>query len=353
MVNTAMPGSGRGKSPGAAENTDAWSPTPFSLYCLCLQLPAGPVPESARWSASTVRFEPARLTAPQFPSLGRGCCWHSSPLSPSRRSLRPVYGMSCSSRVWLGDEGSPGWQRPVPSEKALATGPRDSHWNGFPHPPSTQPFSREAKWAGRSRWIRFLKNTGSHMWQDSSDMGSEPAGTWSGLVSSGPAGSSHYPGGTLQAHEATPRKVTRSGRLSCVCLSQTDYLTLRGPTPPARAESCSRPPCPINHLFIRFEAYSCSFATSSPTCRGASRGRHPHSCTKAIRLLLHGNKLGRLEIPPASALELAAMAHPSPPTPRSAGRAGIHPCLCALQPTLPVRGDEIQSLGCLLGACKH
>lgn len=62
-------------------------------------------------------------------------------------------------------------------------------------------------------------------------MGSEPAGTWSGPVSSGPAGSSHYPGGTLQALDATPRKVTGSGRLPCVCLSQTD-LTLRGPTPP-------------------------------------------------------------------------------------------------------------------------
>lgn len=45
-------------------------------------------------------------------------------------------------------------------------------------------------------------------------------------------------------------------------------------------ECCLQPPCPINHLFIQFEDYSCSFATSSPTCHGVSRGRHPQAVLK-------------------------------------------------------------------------
>lgn len=48
--------------------------------------------ESARWSASTVCFEPARLTAPQFQSLGRGC-WLAQ--------LTPVSQPSVNlARVW-------------------------------------------------------------------------------------------------------------------------------------------------------------------------------------------------------------------------------------------------------------
>lgn len=85
-------------------------------------------------------------------------------------------------------------------------------------------------------------------------------------------------------------------------------------------ECCLQPPCPINHLFIQFEDYSCSFATSSPTCHGVSRGRHPHGCVKAIPLLLHGNKLGRLETPLVHAHELDANPHPSPALHRSSGR---------------------------------
>lgn len=90
-------------------------------------------------------------------------------------------------------------------------------------------------------------------------------------------------------------------------------------------ECCLQPPCPINHLFIQFEDYSCSFATSSPTCHGTSRGRHPHSCIKAIQLLLHGNKLGSLEIPPASAPEQNVTPTRAPTHPAgAAGRGSLH-----------------------------
>lgn len=109
--------------------------------------------------------------------------------------------------------------------------------------------------------------------------------------------------------------------MAALCVSLPDGLSHFAGPHAARTERCLRPPCPINHLFIQFEDYSCSFATSSPTCHGASRGRHPHSCIKAIQLLLHGNKLGRLEIPPASALAPRVNSHPSPPAPRER-RAG-------------------------------
>lgn len=153
-------------------------------------------------------------------------------------------------------------------------------------------------------------------------MGSEPAGTWSGLVSSGPAGAVTSSGQAPQAHDATAWKVTRIQWLHCVCVSHRLIISFCWAPRCQNTECCLRPPCPINHLFIQFEDYSCSFATSSPTCHGASRGRHPHSCIKAIQLLLHGNKLGRLEIPPASARELDVNSHPSPPTHRSGRQAG-------------------------------
>lgn len=79
--------------------------------------------------------------------------------------------------------------------------------------------------------------------------------------------------------------------LHCVCLSQTDYLILLGPTLPEHRALFTASVLDQS-LIHMVEDYGCSFATSSPTCRGASLGRHPHSCAKAIQLLLHGNSWG-------------------------------------------------------------
>lgn len=96
------------------------------------------------------------------------------------------------------------------------------------------------------------------------------------------------------------------------------------------SECCLQPPCPINHLFIQFEDYSCSFATSSPTCHGASQGRHPHSCIKAIQLLLHGNKLGGMEpYQPCSQAGCELPPEPTCPT----GGAGVGIFISTLVPS--------------------
>lgn len=107
----------------------------------------------------------------------------------------------------------------------------------------------------------------------------------------GPQEAAVSSGQTPGGRDAAQWKVTGPRRLHCVCLSQTDYLILLGPTLPEHRALFTASVLDQS-LIHMVEDYGCSFATSSPTCRGASLGRHPHSCVKAIQLLLHGNSWG-------------------------------------------------------------
>lgn len=109
-------------------------------------------------------------------------------------------------------------------------------------------------------------------------------------------------------------------------------------------------PRPVNHLFTQFGDYSCSFGTSSPTCHGASRGRHPHSCTNAARLLLHGNRLGRVEAPRAGAPAWEAHSHPGPLPTGAVGVGGPH-CASAFQPKLVSTAGGWQAICHWQGRC--
>lgn len=91
------------------------------------------------------------------------------------------------------------WQGAVSSEGARVGGPRDSHLCGLPPPPNAQPLSpREAKptwlgiWRGEADGSLYLKSTSSqpHM-AGLIKTGLEPAGAWSGLAPTGPAGGGH------------------------------------------------------------------------------------------------------------------------------------------------------------------
>lgn len=139
-----------------------------------------------------------------------------------------------------------------------------------------------------------LKSTSGHTWQDSSEMGSGLAGTWSGLASAGSLGG----GRQLWADSWGLGCCTVEGYgapSGCtVCVSQTDCLILLGPTLPEHGALFTASVLDQS-LIHTVEDYGCSFATSSPTCRGASLGRHPHSCVRAIPLLLHGDSWGGWE----------------------------------------------------------
>ena len=145
---------------------------------------------------------------------------------------------------------------------------------------------------GRSDRHHYLKSTSRHArdrthqkWVQS-QLGPGAAGPLQGLqevvISSGQ---------TPLDQDVAPWKVTGSWRPHCVCLSQTDYLILLGPALPEHRVLFTAP-MPNQSLIHTVEDYSCSFATSSPTCHDVSLGRHPHSCIKAIQFLLHGNNWG-------------------------------------------------------------
>lgn len=75
------------------------------------------------------------------------------------------------------------------------------------------------------------------------------------------------------AQDAVLRKVTGSRRLHRASLSQTDGFIFLGSTPWGLGVLCAARQ-PIHHGVLRFEDHSFSFAASSSTCLGASRGRH-------------------------------------------------------------------------------
>ena len=119
-----------------------------------------------------------------------------------------------------------------------------------------------------------------------------------------PARGLEWPGisrqGPLEAASAgrTPRtKILHLGRFRgasgyTVCTSPRLIVSFCwAPTLPEHRVLFTAP-MPDQSLIHTVEDYSCSFATSSPTCHGASLGRHPHSCIRAIQLHLHGNSWG-------------------------------------------------------------
>lgn len=76
----------------------------------------------------------------------------------------------------------------------------------------------------------------------------------------------------------------RSRSQGCtVCASPADHIVVLCPGRQSTVLFYS--PGSINHLFTQLEDYSCSVATSSPSCHGASQGRHRHSCVKVSRFL--------------------------------------------------------------------
>lgn len=96
-------------------------------------------------------------------------------------------------------------------------------------------------------------------------------------------------------------------------------------------------PRSINHLFTQLEDYSCSFASSSLSCHGASQGRHRHSCIKVIGLLSPWQRTGWMGAPPPCS-------HQHPPTHKSSRLGVHHQHLRPYQPRLMVIADGWQTI---------